>query len=346
MKDTMVMDRKKQIDIEEEIRPIKRQKVNFALLDLDIEELMMPFTESFLTVDCPNCNSVDSSESFKKGGFSFCLCPDCDMVFVNPRPSKKLLDEFYANSKAFHGTTMALYENEAGRKKHIFVPRANIILNFLKEMGMEKGDLLDVGCSIGTMLSIIKEQSDLNVYGVDPSPVALEITRKRELKVFPKTIEEFESGEMSFDVVLSFETIEHLFWPTDFLEKINKIMNKGGYFIFSTPNYHGYDILTLGTHYKRTRAPFHLNYFNVDTIDSILESTGFKIVKKMTPGILDIINVRKQVEEGNAPQIDAFTKYLLFTASSEVQNNFQKFLSENCLSGNMLIFAQKIDSTR
>ena len=337
---------RKEVDIEEEIRPMKRQKVNFSLLESDIRELMLPFQHEFMPVNCPNCSGEKGAEDFRKGSFSFSLCPDCGTVFVNPRPPKELLDDFYSKSKAFHGFTESLIENEQGRVKHIFIPRAGVILDFLRKVGQIKGELLEVGCSIGTMLSIFKEQSDLNVFGVDPSPAALEVTRKRGLVVYPETIERYNPGEKRFDVVLSFETIEHLFWPVEFVKKVNEVMNEGGYFIFSTPNYHGYDIMTLGRHYKRISAPFHLNYFNVGSIDVILNLAGFKVVKKITPGILDLINVRKQIEAGDAPEVSEFTKYLLSSTSKETQDRFQRFLSHNCLSGHMLIFSRKVNSLR
>ena len=84
------------------------------------------------------------------------------------------------------------------------------------------------------------------------------------------------------------------------------------------------------------------NYFNVDTIDILMERAGFQVKRKMTPGILDMEIVRKQISEGVAPEVPPIINHLAFGISEEVQRNFQKFLQENCLSGSMLIFARKI----
>jgi chaperonin GroEL len=54
-----------------------------------------------------------------------------------------------------------------------------------------------------------------------------------------------------------------------------------------------------------------------------------------------IAQIRKQIEEGAAPAVAPVIKHLVFGVSKEVQERFQRFLSENCLSGNMLIFARK-----
>ncbi len=154
-------------------------------------------------------------------------------------------------------------------------------------------------------------------------------------------MEAFDPPKAKYDVILNFETIEHIFSPYHFLEKINYLLKRGGYLAFTTPNYHGFDMMVLGHYYKNIHAPCHLNYFNVDTIDRLLSRAGFRVVKKMSPGIFDVGTVKKQIEEGIAPDIPPFIKHLVFDVDLEIQERFQKFLSENRLSGNMPVFARK-----
>ena len=334
--------REKITDIEENIRTSKHRDNFFKLLQKDITIYISPYRKEFVYINCPNCNGKKNKKSFEKGRFSYFLCPECGTLFVNPRPPKNILDLFYMSSKAVKASVKSLVDMERGRMKYIFQPRSRLILDFLREMGKKKGDLLEVGCSVGTMLKIIKEKSKFNVYGVDPSMWAFEKSREKGLKVYQKTLEEYEPGNKKYDVVLNFETIEHVFSPIEFLNKINQITKKGGYLVFTTPNYHGFDMLTLGRYYKNIHAPCHLNYFNVNSIDLILKRAGYGVVKKMTPGILDISIVRKQIDENIAPKMPAVINHLVFHTSKETQYDFQKFLRNNLLSGNMLIFAKKV----
>lgn len=301
-----------------------------------------PYRGEFVYINCPNCNGEKSKQSFEKEEFSYCLCAGCGTLFVNPRPPKKVLDSFYKYSRAVKASVQSLVDMEKGRRKYIFQPRSKLILNFLKKTGMTKGSLLEVGCSIGTMLELIREKSEFDVFGVDPSSWAFEKAKERGLKVYRKTLEEYDPGGKRFDVVLSFETVEHVFSPIAFLRKVNHITRQGGYLIFTTPNYHGFDMLTLGKYYKNIHAPCHLNYFNVNSIDLILKRAGFGISKKMTPGILDLTIIRKQIEENLAPEIPAVVRHLVFNTSRKTQDNAQRFLRRNLLSGSMLIFAKKI----
>jgi 2-polyprenyl-3-methyl-5-hydroxy-6-metoxy-1,4-benzoquinol methylase len=329
-------------DIEGEIRKDTYRDKFFKIIEDDIERIINPYKNKFMNVTCPNCNNKKIKEEFVKGQFSFCLCSLCGTLFVNPRPPRNLLDLFYNNSKAIEASVISLIENERGRRKHIFVPRAKLILKFLKEMGKAKVRLLEVGCGIGTLLEILKNKSGVSVEGLDPSDKAFAITMAKGLKVHKDTLEKFKSPIVKYDVVLSFETIEHVFSPYYFLRKINKLLKTGGYIIFTTPNYHGFDMMVLGKYYKNIHAPSHLNYFNIDTIHILLDRTGFAIRKKMTPGILDVGIIRKQIEHGVAPEVPPVIKYFIFGISKETQYNLQRFLRDNCLSGNMMIYAEKI----
>ena len=330
------------IGVESEIRKDEHRSNFFRLIQEDVDTLLNPVRDEFELVDCPTCGNNDNHHTFNKGQFSFSSCPHCDTLFVNPRPSLKHLEFFYQHSKAIAASTQSLFHNEQGRRRHIFEPRIRDIIKVLGEHGISKGRLVEIGCSIGTFLEILRDESVFSVEGIDPSHRAFEITKQRGLTVHQTTLENYEPGSNRYDVALSFETIEHIFSPLDFLAQLNRIIRKDGFLVFTTPNYHGFDMLVLGKDYKNICAPSHLNYFNVDTIDILLEKAGFQVERKMTPGILDMEIVRKQISEGVAPKVPPVIRHLAFGVSAEVQRNFQRFLQENCLSGNMLVFARKI----
>ncbi len=332
-------------NIEKEIRKDTHRNNFFKIIEEDINDIVNPYRKEFININCPNCDCNDTRQAFIKGQFSYYNCSVCDTLFVNPRPPQHVIDRFYLVSKAVAASTQSLMDNEAGRKKHIFIPRTKLILKVLKEMKRQTGKLLEVGCSIGTFLDIIKDESDFCVEGIDPSQKACATALSRGLKVYQTTLENFKPPKSKYDVVLNFETIEHILSPYNFLIKINNLLKKGGYVVFTTPNYHGFDMMVLGKYYKNIHAPCHLNYFNVDTINKLLARTGFEAVKKMTPGVLDIEITREQISENVAGEVSPFIKHLIFNTNGTTQESFQKFLRDNCLSGNMLIFAQKIKNT-
>ncbi len=328
--------------IEAKLRTDKFKDDFFSLLEEDVNELINPYRASFVNINCPCCDRQATSEAFVKGQFSFHACPACDTLFINPRPTIETLDNFYINSKAIALFTRELMKNEKARTTYIFDRRAELVLEFLRSVDRTEGRLVEVGCSIGTFLEIIKGKSRFSVEGIDPDDSACRACAAKGIKAHKTTLESFKTGAVRYDIALNFETIEHIFSPFTFLCKINHLLTMGGYLGFTTPNRHGFDMMVLGQSYKNIHGPCHLNYFNVDTIDRLLARSGFRVVQKLTPGILDVEVVRKQIVAGVAPNVPPFIKYLACEADDQQRSNFQDYLSHNRLSGNMLIFAQKV----
>ena len=96
---------------------------------------------------------------------------------------------------------------------------------------VNKGNILDVGCSTGEFLSAINWQG--NKYGMEISNYAVDRAKKVGVS-FDKDI---FSEEDFFDLIIFRGTIQHLDQPFLFFEKAYQSLKKGGYVIFlATPN--------------------------------------------------------------------------------------------------------------
>jgi 2-polyprenyl-3-methyl-5-hydroxy-6-metoxy-1,4-benzoquinol methylase len=100
-------------------------------------------------------------------------------------------------------------------------------------------NVLDFGCGDGYGTRMLAERSAV-ILGIDVDPAAIELARKkyshpslafRHIGGLPLP---FESE--SFDVVLSFQVIEHVDDVPFYLEEIHRILKKGGRFLLTTPN--------------------------------------------------------------------------------------------------------------
>lgn len=125
---------------------------------------------------------------------------------------------------AMHGCVECLQQHFA---------RYNAVLNRVHP----KHAVLDVGCGTGYgtfFLSLLAK----SVHGIDKSQEALEYASKnygRDNITFLKhDIESDEGLKLKFDLIISFEVIEHLD-PDKFFEFIRKSMKPTGVLIFSTP---------------------------------------------------------------------------------------------------------------
>ena len=101
--------------------------------------------------------------------------------------------------------------------------------------------VLDAACGIGYGSNILANEGNaVSVTGVDVSPEALEYGMKHwhlpEINFVQYDLNQRDFDLGVFDVIVSFETIEHLIpYPAETLEKFDALLEPGGYLIYSHP---------------------------------------------------------------------------------------------------------------
>jgi 2-polyprenyl-3-methyl-5-hydroxy-6-metoxy-1,4-benzoquinol methylase len=100
--------------------------------------------------------------------------------------------------------------------------------------------VLDAGCGVGYGACILAEGGARFVLGIDISPDAISCARRRfshpKVEFLQHDMQELQSLKKRFDVIVSFEAIEHLAHPSRFLEAACAVLRRQGLFICSTPN--------------------------------------------------------------------------------------------------------------
>ena len=87
---------------EEEIRPKKLIDHSKKYFNIDANFLKRN-RKLFIHTSCPACSSKNKDFLFKKNSFRYYNCKVCNTIYITPRASEKLLNEFYRNSKhPFH----------------------------------------------------------------------------------------------------------------------------------------------------------------------------------------------------------------------------------------------------
>ncbi|OGF63355.1 methyltransferase type 11 [Candidatus Giovannonibacteria bacterium RIFCSPHIGHO2_01_FULL_45_33] len=327
---------------EEDIRPKKNMLEEKRLRAEDIKHLMERKNE-FVKIPCPACESDENRFKFSKEGFNFNECAKCSTLFINPRPTRDMLSEYYTASKSIKYWNDNIFPaSENTRREQIFVPRAKKVIELCKKFGVTTDTIVDIGAGFGTFM---EEINKLNVFKravvIEPSPDLAETCRRKGLEVIESTIEDAKlSGA---NVITNFELIEHLFWPKDFLFACSKILSKGGVFILTTPNIKGFDLLTLGELSDNIEGPNHLNYFHPDSLSRLLEVCGFEVVEVLTPGKLDAEIVREKILAGKLDiSKSPFLRNTLIDQWETKGEIFQCFLAENNLSSHLWIVTRKV----
>jgi SAM-dependent methyltransferase len=97
--------------------------------------------------------------------------------------------------------------------------------------------VIDVACGEGYGTAAIAAAGAASVVGVDVDPeVCARAQRTYGVDVRCGSADKLPVADSSFDLAVSFETIEHLDSPERFVEEVARVLQPGGTFIVSTPN--------------------------------------------------------------------------------------------------------------
>ncbi len=321
---------------EDDIRPGDLMAGQAESFNADIQRLLTRIDE-FLSVPCPACGLENGSGVFEKYSLSFALCPDCETMYINPRPSPQVIKWYYENSENYRYWCKHIFPaSEESRRKNIFRPRAERTLEICDRYGVKRERFLEVGSGFGTFCEELRNLGAFEeIIALEPTPDLAETCRKRGLDVIEKFVEELDIEEGSVDAIAAFEVIEHLFDPGDFIRHCSRILAPGGLLILTCPNVKGFEISVL----RETSLSVdveHLNYFHPGSLSRLVERHGFEVVEVTTPGELDAELVRKQILSNDFdPSNHLFLRRILIDEWESTGRAFQRFLADNNLSSHM-----------
>ncbi len=328
---------------ENEIRPDDLMKQQELCLQEDIAYLKS-LKHLFVQVSCPACGKNDSKFQFEKNEVSFCLCNACETLFANPRPSQEAIDSYYKNSKNYEFWNTHIFPaSETARREKIFKPRVNALLETIQKFHLQTDTLIEIGSGFGTFCEELKKTNTFNkIISVEPTPSLADTCRKKGLNVISQPVEQIDETTLKADIIVSFEVIEHLFNPSIFLSKCQKLLKPKGMIFLTCPNYFGFDVQILGATSSAIDNE-HINLFHPNSIRTLLERCGFRVLEISTPGKLDAELVRKAVLSGkHSKPLSPFLQKILIEEWDTHGALFQEFLRSQKLSSNMQILAQKV----
>lgn len=110
-------------------------------------------------------------------------------------------------------------------------------VDYLDKYSRSEDLILDVGCGTGIVIELLAKKAKQAAQGVDISNTSIEVCRQKKLqctvydgKVFPFT-------DRSFQIVGSYNVLEHTDDPIAFLNEELRVLKKGGYLIVACPNF-------------------------------------------------------------------------------------------------------------
>lgn len=322
---------------EHDIRPKHIFDEYLRLAEEDTETFFRDAPRS--PVDCPAC-LAEGQPAFTKHGFAYDTCPVCRTLYVSPRPAASAFARYYTESPsaAFWASTFYKETAEARRIK-LWKPKAQTICNLLNSFPATAWTVIDIGGGYGLFAEEIRALNFSSQVVIEPSPQLAEVCRSRKLTVVEKFLEEVEQADLpsGAKAFVSFELFEHLHDPALFLRHLASLMDSGDLFIFTTLSGTGLDIQVLWDKSQSVMPPHHLNFFNPDSVQTLLRRTGFEPVSATTPGVLDVDILKNHAHKVD----DRFWRTFVDTASEAERQAWQHLVTQSGRSSHMMVVARK-----
>ncbi len=128
-----------------------------------------------------------------------------------------------------------------GVSAHFLMMEARARYSFAKKVLKGYSRILDVACGTGYGTAMVSDATKTKeVYGVDISSEAIGFARERyqdDNTTFLKAnVYDIPFKNEYFDAIVAFEMIEHLDKLSTFLKEADRVLQKGGILVVSTPN--------------------------------------------------------------------------------------------------------------
>lgn len=198
-------------------------------------------------------------------------CSACGFVFCGRVPSPAELGEHYAGyprGEALSPITQKRYVE---------------LLNSF-EPYRKHNRILDIGCGDGHFLETAKGMN-WQVFGTEYTDEALAVCTQKGIEMQQGKLDIAHYAPDFFDVVTSFEVIEHINNPREDTQVVRHLLRTNGLFYVTTPNFNALSRLLLRGKWNVIEYPEHLCYYTPKTLQFLLKQYDFKEINTQTTGI-------------------------------------------------------------
>lgn len=181
-------------------------------------------------------------------------------------------------------------------------------VSFFKKYLNVKDSYLDVGCGNGVILSILSEDGYKNGFGCDISKLFITEAKKRGIKnVSVYDGVKFPYKDKSFKVVGSFNVLEHVENPNEFISSQLDLIKKNGYIIVACPNF--LSVLFFSNHRRLKGFKNKLNNLRIIIHKLLNKNSTFEVIPPVKNKVFEydddaivvtnIIDLKRCIEKEN-----------------------------------------------
>jgi len=196
-------------------------------------------------------------------------CANCGFVFSCIKPSIEELNVAYSS-----------YARD-NQISEITIKRYNDLLDEF-EGYRNTNNIIDVGCGDGWFLVEAKKRG-WSVFGTEFEERAV-VNGGAKGIIMHQGVLKPSNYSVTFDIITSFEVVEHINNPMEEFKNFYSILRPGGLVYVTTPNFNSLSRKLLGPKWNVLNYPEHLSYYTPGTLRFAFKKSGLKLRRQTTSG--------------------------------------------------------------
>jgi SAM-dependent methyltransferase len=231
--------------------------------------------------ECALCRSKKNKQVFSAFDFDHSVepfeirqCLTCGLAQTFPIPDPTSLNNYYPKS----------YYGSGGKKFPGVIEfltvfacrfRAKRILKALSGSAFNDGKfkVLDIGCGRANILRQL-DQMGCECYGTERETYPSDSSMP-DITIHRGALEDGNFEDASFDAVIIWHVLEHLYDPGRTLDEVARITREGGLAAIAVPNFSSLQSRWFKSNWFHLDLPRHLYHFDADNLSHVLTQRGY-----------------------------------------------------------------------
>jgi SAM-dependent methyltransferase len=246
--------------------------------------------EALVSVGCPSCQSDRSRLVLhgrdrlfgRPGWYRVVQCAECDLKYVNPRPTGEALAIHYPpdylpvrrpedTPAPFRGLGRFLI----GLRWAVYLKMVERVIGPIPA----EARVVDVGCGMNELLLHLREKRGCVGTGIDINADASAYIRDTLRMPFVQgTLLDAHLEADSVDLITMNQYLEHETDPRAVLLEARRISKKGAHLIVEVPFASGIPARLFGSCWSQLDVPRHLTFYTRETVTSMLERCNYRVI--------------------------------------------------------------------
>ncbi len=206
---------------------------------------------SSISIICRVCNSNNTIFNFRTRNYDFensklfdyYYCNDCKSIFLKDVPDN--INKYYLQKYTPFNNSLEI-DFKDSENLRIFKKFTN------------KSSVLELGVGNGNFL-IKLNNLNYSCFCIEPFSQITKKLKQYKINVIESKLEDLNFSKLNFkvDIIYSWHSIEHLHNLEIFMKLCDKVLNKNGRIVLSTPNKNSLSYMFYGKYWYHLEAPRH-----------------------------------------------------------------------------------------